>query len=64
MEVAKLTEDISFVRSVMCDITIIDEYIKKYGKEDVLQYFHKNKTYLGIDDYLLSKMNANEAKKD
>lgn len=48
----------------MCDIKIINEYINRFGKEDILQYYQENKTYLGIDDYLLSKMNANEVKKE
>lgn len=41
---------------MMRKIVIIDQYKTLYGEKDIQEYYYRNKTYNGIEEYLEKKM--------
>ena len=50
----------SFASRVMSDIRILEEYIAKYGKEEILKLYQENGNVKDIGVILLSKSNDNK----
>ena len=42
---------------------IISEYKKEYGEDDIIRYYNKNGSYVGIEEYLQTRMEEREAEK-
>lgn len=39
------------------------EYKKEYGEDDIIRYYNKNGSYVGIEEYLQIRMEEREAEK-
>lgn len=48
---------------VMRIVNIISEYKKEYGDDDIIRYYNKNGSYVGIEKYFQTRMEEREAEK-